>query len=189
MNDIPITSDEVSDELERVRYRNRFWMIVCNTFYILMGVTATAVLVVVFWLPVLRIYGHSMDKTLNEGDIVLAVKGSEFDTGDVLAFYYNNKVLVKRVIAVSGDWVEITTEGEVYVNQTKLEEPYVSELALGQSNITYPYQVPDGQIFVMGDNRISSIDSRNTAIGGISQEQIVGKIVMRVWPLNQLGNI
>lgn len=189
MSKTNLTSKALSEELDRVKYRRRFWQVVRNTIYTLLGVTSIAILVAVLWLPVLRIYGQSMNKTLQEGDIVLTIKGVEFETGDIIAFYYNNKVLVKRVIAESGDWVEINSYGEVYVNQKKLSEPYVAELDLGQSNITYPYQVPDGQIFVLGDNRSTSIDSRNTAIGGISQEQIVGKIFYRVWPIQNIGQI
>ncbi|MFC3927871.1 signal peptidase I [Streptococcus caprae] len=190
MTDSPkVTTKDLSSELERVNYRNRFWGVVRNSVYILMAVASTAILIAVLWLPVLRIYGQSMNKTLQEGDVVLTVKGSDFDTGEVIAFYYNNKVLVKRVIAESGDWVDINADGDVYVNQKKLDEPYVKELALGESNITYPYQVPEGQIFVMGDNRATSIDSRNTSIGGVSQEQIVGKIAFRIWPLNKIGTI
>ncbi|MGT2754954.1 signal peptidase I [Streptococcus ovis] len=189
-SEIPnIRAKELAQELERLRYRGRFWTIVRQTLYTLLAVVALAILVAVLWLPVLRIYGQSMNKTLQEDDIVFTVKGSEFDTGDVIAFYYNNKVLVKRVIAQSGDWVDIDSEGDVYVNQKKLNEPYVLDKALGKSNIKYPYQVPDQEIFVLGDNRSVSIDSRNTAIGGISEEQIVGKISFRVWPLNKIGTI
>lgn len=176
-------------ELEKVTYKKKISQLIKNILFTLMGVAAIAVLIAVIWLPVLRIYGQSMNTTLNEGDIVLSVRGSEFETGDILAFYYNNKILVKRVIANEGDWVDIDTDGNVYVNQEILEEPYVFEKSLGDSNITYPFQVPENQIFVMGDHRSTSLDSRNTAIGTISEEQIVGKIIFKVYPINQLGGI
>ncbi|WP_369351243.1 signal peptidase I [Streptococcus hillyeri] len=184
-----LSSKELAQELERLRYRGRFWTIIKQTLYTLLAVVAVAILIAVLWLPVLRIYGQSMNKTLQEDDLVLTVKGSSFETGDVIAFYYNNKVLVKRVIAQSGDWVNVDSEGDVYVNQKKLDEPYVLDKALGKSDITYPYQVPDQEIFVLGDNRSAFIDSRNTAIGGISEEQIVGKISFRIWPLDKFGTI
>lgn len=184
-----LNASDFSRELERVRYQRRFWMIIRNTVYVLLGVASIAILIAVLWLPVLRIYGKSMNKTLSEGDIVISQKGSRFKSGEVIAFYYNNKVLVKRVIAQSGDWVEVTPEGDVYVNQKKLKEPYIMTKDLGESNIKYPYQVPDGQIFVMGDNRKTSIDSRNTSIGGVSQEQIVGEVSFRIWPISNIGPI
>lgn len=186
-----LTSDELTEELERVRYNQRFWTIVKQTIYTLLAVVSLAILVAVLWLPVLRIYGNSMNKTLQEDDIVLTVKSSskEFKTGDVIAFYYNNKVLVKRVIAKSGDWVDIDADGNVMVNQKKIDEPYLDNKALGESNIKYPYQVPDQQLFVLGDNRKTSIDSRNTAIGTVTEEQVVGKIIYRVWPLKSFGGI
>ncbi|MCP1639275.1 signal peptidase I [Streptococcus gallinaceus] len=186
-----LTSRDVARELERVRYQSSFWMIVRNTLFTLLAVVSLAILVAVLWLPVLRIYGNSMNKTLQQDDIVLTVKESsdKVETGDVLAFYYNNKVLVKRVIAKSGDWVDIDSEGTVYVNQKELAEPYVDKKSLGNSNITYPYQVPDDQIFVLGDNREVSIDSRNTSIGTVTEEQVVGKIVFKVWPLKSFGAI
>ncbi|MGT2757013.1 signal peptidase I [Streptococcus ovuberis] len=189
MNNSELSSKELAQELERLRYRGRFWTIIKQTLYTLLAVVAVAILIAVLWLPVLRIYGQSMNKTLQEDDLVLTVKGSSFETGDVIAFYYNNKVLVKRVIAQSGDWVNVDSEGDVYVNQKKLDEPYVLDKALGKSDITYPYQVPEQEIFVLGDNRSASIDSRNTAIGGISEEQIVGKISFRIWPLDRFGVI
>lgn len=189
MSEIKVTTGSLSKELERLNYRKRFWSIVRNSLYMLMAVAAVAVLIAVLWLPVLRVYGHSMDKTLQEGDVVLTVKGAQFETGDVISFYYNNKILIKRVIANPGDWVDITSDGDVYVNQKKLDEPYLSDRALGQTDLAYPYQVPEGQLFVLGDNRETSIDSRHTSIGGVSEEQIVGKIVYRVWPIKNIGTI
>ena len=128
-----------------------------------------------------------MTPTLNEGDIVVSVKGTKFETGEVIAFYYNNKILVKRVIANTGQWVDIDNDGNVYVDNEKLEEPYIVQKAFGETNIILPYQVPESRIFVMGDNRDASIDSRNTSVGCVSDEQIVGKIVFRIWPLNLVG--
>jgi signal peptidase I len=130
-----------------------------------------------------------MNGTLVSGDLVVSVKGSKFQTGDIIAFYYNNNVLVKRVIANSGDWVDIDLDGNVYVNQQKIEEPYIEEKAFGEPDIDFPYQVPDERVFVLGDNRDVSIDSRHLAVGCVTSEQIVGKIVWRVWPLNKIGPV
>lgn len=152
-------------------------------------VAAIAALIAMLWLPVLQIYGESMQNMLYSNDIVVARKNAEFKTGDIIAFYYNNKILVKRAIANAGDWVDIDQNGNVYVNGTQIDEPYLTEKAKGETNIELPYQVPDGKIFVMGDNRSVSIDSRNTAIGCISSEQIVGKIVFRIWPVKRIGLI
>ena len=165
-----------------------------STIYTLITVAAIAVLVATLLLPVLQIYGSSMSPTLTDKDIVVSLKQTEFKTGDVVAFYYNNKILVKRVIALSGEWVDITPEGDVYVGKTKtdmqlLDEPYLTEKALGDCNIEFPYQVPESRIFVMGDHRSVSVDSRNTAVGCVAEEQLVGKLVFRVWPLNLFGRI
>ena len=181
------TTGQISRELKRVRYNSGFGGMLRSTLGILITVAAVAVLIAVLLLPVLQIYGTSMTPTLNEGDIVASVKGTKFKTGEVVAFYYNNKILVKRVIANPGEWVDIDSEGNVYVNNQKLDEPYISMKAYGETNIELPYQVPDSRIFVMGDNRDVSIDSRNTSVGCVSDEQIVGKIVFRIWPLKQAG--
>lgn len=184
-----ITSQAVEKELDRMRYQKRFALTMRSTIFTLVVVAAIAILVAVLLMPVLRIYGRSMNDTLDEGDIVVSVKTGTFETGDVIAFYYNNKILVKRVIGQSGDWIDIDTDGNVYVNNVLVEEPFLKEKAFGDCNITLPYQVPDERIFVMGDNRVSSVDSRNTAVGCVAEEQVVGKIVFRVWPLSKIGSL
>ncbi len=184
-----ITSQAVEKELDRMRYQKRFALTMRSTIFTLVVVAAIAILVAVLVMPVLRIYGRSMNDTLDEGDIVVSVKTGTFETGDVIAFYYNNKILVKRVIGQAGDWIDIDTEGNVYVNNVLVDEPFLKEKAFGDCNITLPYQVPDERIFVMGDNRVSSVDSRNTAVGCVAEEQVVGKIVFRVWPLSKIGSL
>ena len=180
---------ELTQAVKRERYLHRFRMTIRSTFLSLVVVAAVAVLVAVLLLPILRIYGKSMNGTLDSGDIVVSVKSTSLGTGDIVAFYYNNNILVKRVMANPGDWVDIDKEGKVYVNNNLIEEPYLDEKAYGETNIELPYQVPEGKIFVMGDNRSVSIDSRNTSIGCIAEEQIVGKIVFRVWPFTQFGAV
>ena len=178
---------QLSKERRRLRYKGDFLRVLRNTVFTLITVSAVAVLIAVLLLPVLRIYGRSMTPTLDEGNIVISVKGGKFDTGDVIAFYYNNKILVKRVIAQAGDWVDITKEGTVTVNGEILVEPYVKQKAFGECDIELPYQVPEDRVFVMGDDRDVSIDSRNTSIGPIAKEQIVGRIIYRIWPFDQFG--
>ncbi|MDO4617186.1 MAG: signal peptidase I [Lachnospiraceae bacterium] len=183
------TVDQLEQEYERVRYNRRYRSVLASTIYALVTVAAVSVLVATLLLPVLQIYGTSMTPSLIEGDIVVSIKGSSFNEGDIISFYYNNKILVKRVIAQEGEWVDIDDDGNVYVNGVELEEPYIAEKALGDCDIDLPYQVPEGRIFVMGDHRATSQDSRSSAIGCVSEEQIVGKIVFRVWPLKEFGTL
>lgn len=183
------TSKDIERELSRVKYKERYGRTLTSTVYTLITVAAIAILVATLLLPILQIYGTSMTPTLQDGDIVLTVKTSKFETGDVIAFYYNNKILVKRVIATSGDWVSMDEDGDVTINGNLLNEPYVVDKSVGECNIDFPYQVPEERLFVMGDHRSVSIDSRSTTIGCISQEQIVGKLVFRLWPLDVWGVI
>lgn len=186
--EIPKTS-EIEQVYRQASYRKRLMEAIRSTVFMLIVVAAFAVLIAVLFLPILRIYGKSMHGTLDSGDIVLSVKSSNFDTGDVVAFYYNNNILVKRVIAEAGDWVDMDDDGTVYVNEVKLVEPYITEKAYGETDITFPYQVPENRIFVMGDNREVSIDSRNTSIGTVSDEQIVGRLIFKIWPIQEIGTI
>lgn len=180
---------ELRQELRRVKYNNKFAATLFNTVGTLVVVAAAAILVANLWLPILKVTGTSMSPTLQEGQVLMASKGHDFKTGDVIAFYYNNKILVKRVIAMPGDWVNISDDGTVYVNDIAIDEPYLKEKALGDCNIELPYQVPESKIFVMGDNRSVSLDSRNTAIGCVSEEQVVGRIAFAIWPLSKIGKI
>lgn len=181
--DIPL----LEAELKRERYRRQYGKVLRSTVYTLITVAAAAILVATLWLPVLQIYGSSMTPTLEDGQIVVSVKSADLKRGDIVAFYYNNKVLVKRVIAEAGDWVNIAEDGTVSVNDEKLDEPYITDKAFGDTNIELPYQVPEAKIFVMGDHRSVSVDSRNTMVGCIAQEQIIGKLVFRLWPLDEFG--
>ena len=158
-----------------------------STIYSLIVVAACAILVAVLWMPVLRIYGTSMTPTINAGEIVISLKGSKFQRGDLVAMYYSNKLLVKRVIAFPGEWINIDEDGNVYINEEPLDEPYLTEKALGDCDIELPYQIPDDHYFVMGDHRSVSADSRSSVIGSIPSEDIVGRIVFRVWPMEVFG--
>lgn len=178
---------QLEAELSREKYRSRFGRVLRSTVYALIVVAAVAVLVATLWMPVLQIYGSSMTPSLQDGEIVISVKDTTPEPGDVIAFYYNNKVLVKRVVGSPGDWVDIDRQGNVSLNGEILEEPYLEEKDRGEVTIDLPYQVPESKVFVLGDHRSVSVDSRNGAIGCIEEEQIVGKIVFRVWPLSAFG--
>lgn len=183
------TVTQLEMELRRETYHRRFRWVLRSTVYALVTVAAAAVLVATLWMPVLQISGNSMSPTLNEGQIVVSLNGSSFKTGDVVAFYFDNKVLVKRVIAGPGDWVDIDEDGNVFVNEEPLDEPYLAEKTLGECNIQLPYQVPESRIFVMGDHRSVSVDSRSSALGCVPYDQVVGRLVLRVWPYETAGPI
>lgn len=181
--------NELKAELGRVKYKTRYVKVLKSTVYTLVVVAAFAVLVATLWMPVLQIYGSSMTPTIDEGQIVISVKGKNFEQGDLVAFYIGNKLLVKRIIACPSDYVLVDENGTVFVNGTELYEPYVSEKSFGECDIEYPYQVPDSKYFLMGDHRETSVDSRVSVVGCIPEEQIVGKIVFRVWPISDFGII
>lgn len=178
---------QINKEREKESSRSRYAKAVRSTIYILVTIAAVAVLISTLFLPIFRIYGSSMTPTLREGNLAVGVKSGAFKQGDVIAFYYNNKILVKRVVACAGDWVDIDAAGNVYVNDQLLDEPYVKEKALGECDIELPYQVPDGRLFVCGDHRSTSVDSRSSSVGCVAEEQIAGKIIFRVWPLSDFG--
>lgn len=181
--------NQLNEELQRIKNRSRFKKLLRSTIYTLIVVSAVAVLVAVLFMPVLRIYGNSMTPTLNEGEIVVSIKGSNIEHGDVVGVYYGSKLLIKRCIALEHQWVNIDEAGNVYVDGELIDEPYLTEKAFGECNLELPYQVPDGCVFVMGDHRETSIDSRNTSVGSIDKENVVGKIVFRVWPLSEFGSL
>lgn len=179
----------LKEELKREKHRQKYRSTLRNTLLALVVFAAIAVLAAMLFFPVLRIVGDSMSPTLRAGEIVIAVKGSRFEPGDIVGFYYGNKLLVKRFIAGPGDWVTIMEDGTVYVNQAEVLEPYLSEKAYGDCDIAFPYQVPEGRYFVLGDHRSVSVDSRNTTVGCIAEEQMMGKIVFCVWPLADFGRV
>lgn len=183
------TIEELEQELQRERYKKRYRRTLRSTVGVLVTVAAVAILIATLLLPVLQIYGTSMSPTLTDGEIVLSLKETDFKRQDIVAFYYNNKILVKRVIARSGEWVNIDEDGNVTVDGAALDEPYLTEKALGECDIELPYQVPEGRLFVMGDHRSVSVDSRSKSVGCVAEEQIVGKLVFRIWPLSALGKL
>ena len=185
----PDVIETVQSEIKSSSYRKRFRKTLGNTIYILVGVAAATILIATLILPVLRVTGTSMEPTLEDGAVIAASRNSSFKQGDIIAFYYNNKILLKRVIALEGDWIEIDAEGNVRVNGTDLYEPYLSEKSLGECDIEFPYQVPDGRIFVMGDNRATSVDSRSSKIGCVAEEMIIGKVIFCVWPFSEFGGV
>lgn len=183
------TSEQLEGELKRVRFKNKYARMLISTVSILVVVAAVSVLVATLVLPVLEIYGTSMTPTLTEGDIVVSLKKDSFEQGDIICFYYSNRILVKRVIGKPLDMIELDEEGNFTVNGVPLEEPYITEKAFGECDIEFPYQVPESMYFVVGDHRSTSIDSRNSSVGCIATDEIVGKILFTVWPFRHFGKV
>ena len=183
------TMEQVDRERQRIRRRKAYFQSLTSTVGVLAVVAALAVLISSLFLPVMQISGDSMEPTLKDGEIIVLVKTEHFETGDLCSFSWNNKTLIKRVIAGPGNWVEIDSDGTVYVNQAALNEPYITEKSLGECDLDFPYQVPDNHYFVLGDHRTTSIDSRSTVIGSVNKDQIIGKVMFRIWPLNAMGLI
>ena len=185
---IPTTA-EVEAERERLAYRSRYARVLRSTIYALLVVAAIAVLLATLFLPVLQVSGDSMNPTLQDRDIIVLVKTDHMKTGDLCGFYWQNKLLLKRIIGLPGDIITLDEDGVATVNGEVLNEPYVDELALGECDIKFPYQVPENRYFVLGDHRATSIDSRSSVIGCVEKSQIVGKVFLRVWPLSSFSLI
>jgi len=185
-NDIP-TAAQFEKEMKRLKYKQNFRNSVKSTVSALITIVAVAVILSTMLIPVLRVTGTSMTPTLQNDEYVLCSKVSTVKQGDIIAFYYNNRILLKRVIGVSGDVIDISDDGTVTLNDKVLDEPYISEKALGECDIELPYQVPENRLFVMGDHRSVSVDSRSTSVGCVAEENIVGKVMLRIWPLKEAG--
>ena len=188
-SNISLTSKQIEEELKREEYKSKYIKIIKSTIFTLIIVVSIVSIITTYLLSILEINGQSMKPTLNEGQIVIAYKDKSLEEGDVIAFYQGNKILIKRVIAKSGSFVNIDEEGNVSVDGKLIDEPYIDNKSLGDSDIEYPYQVPDGHYFVLGDNRDASLDSRSSEIGSVSDEDILGKVVVSVWPLDKMGII
>lgn len=183
------TLEELKKELKRVNNKKEYRKVLRNSLIVVVVVAALAVLISSFFVTVLKVTGDSMTPTMDTGDIVIAQNSGEFEPGDLLAFYYNNKVLVKRVLGSPGDWINIDEKGIVSVNGVEIEESYVSDRSLEPTDITFPYQVPENRYFVLGDHRNVSIDSRSTVVGCVTREQLIGKVVFRVFPFSKIGSL
>ena len=178
---------EIQTERKRIRRGTLYWQALRGTLAVLVVVAAIAVLITTLFLPILQVSGDSMSPTLEHDEIVILFKTKEFQRGDLVGFYYQGKILLKRVIALPEDEVAIDAEGNVYVNQHLLEEPYVTDRGLGDCDLEFPYHVPGTGYFVLGDRRSNSVDSRNTVIGAVSPDDIIGRVFVRVWPLSKAG--
>ena len=180
---------QLEEELKREKYRGRYKRLLRGTVSTVLVVIAAAVLISNLLLPILRIYGSSMSPTLVNGNIVTALRGGSYERGDIVAFYYNDKILVKRIVGLPGEVIDMDEDGSVSVDGEPLDEPYLDEKALGECAIELPYQVPEGRYFVMGDNRSVSSDSRSSQVGCVAEEQVIGKLIFRLWPLDGFGTV
>lgn len=178
---------DIQHERKRIRREDYYRQSLRGTVSVLVVVAAVAVLIATLFLPILQISGDSMSPTLEHDEIVILLKTKKFDRGDLIGFYYQGKILLKRVIALPEDEVAIDAEGNVYVNGELLEEPYVTTKELGDCDLEFPYKVPGTSYFVLGDQRTNSVDSRNSAIGAVSRDDIIGKVFLRVWPFSRIG--
>lgn len=183
------TALQLKTELDRINHKKEFHKVLKGTIISLLAVAAISVLISVLFIPVLKVTGSSMEPTLADDQYVLCLNNQKYKTGDVIAFYYNNKILLKRVIAGPGDVVDISEDGTVSVNGNIISEPYITNKSKGKCDIELPYQVPENRIFVMGDHRSESVDSRSEVIGCISKKDIVGKVIFRIYPLDETGKI
>ena len=183
------SSEQLKEELQRVKHQARYKKAMQGTIWTLVVVAATAVIISTFFFSVLKTQGTSMEPILEDNQLVIAIKTKNFETSEIIAFYYNNKILIKRVIGNAGDFVNIDENGDVYVNDVMLFEPYALDKTHGEGDVVFPYQVPENRWFVLGDHRATSADSRNSIIGTVNEEQVIGKVVLRIWPLSQFGLI
>ena len=181
--------EDIQTERKRIRRGTYYRQALQGTVSVLVVVAAIAVLITTLFLPILQVSGDSMSPTLEHDEIVVLLKTKKFERGDLVGFYYQGKILLKRVIALPEDEVAIDGQGHVYVNGELLEEPYVTQKELGDCDLEFPYQVPGTSYFVMGDRRTNSVDSRNSMVGAIAQEDIIGKVFIRAWPLSKFGFI
>lgn len=181
--------EELEAEISRKKYKQNQHHLLRNALYVLITVAAVTALVAILFVPVLKTFGNSMTPTLEDGEIVAVVKTDEAKVGEMIAFYYNNKIFIKRVIALGGSVVDMDEDGNVFVDGAPLEEPYLTEKSAGSGDVEFPYEVPNGMYFVLGDNRVTSADSRNSILGCVDPDDMLGRVLFRVWPLDRFGAV